>query len=74
MEALLESNIRPRKWVATRGDLDHNPIILELFSGPSKPPCPLKLNHHWFKDLSFHQAIKDVWQFFDPSIGSSPLI
>jgi hypothetical protein len=43
-EAFLDEVIRIKQWVTTRGDSDHNPVVLEVAPTIEKPASPFKLN------------------------------
>jgi hypothetical protein len=69
-KALMEACPQIRKWVGTGGVSDHSPILMEIATGPRKPPSPFKFNSEWLKEESFISLVKDHWMPFDANVGA----
>ena len=54
-------NLQSRQWVDWGGELDHNPIVLEICSYAHKPPSPFKCNSAWISDPRFCDLVKSLW-------------
>jgi hypothetical protein len=59
-KGFLDEVIQVRQWVASGGDSDHNPVVLEVALSRKNHPVPFKLNPKWLKVEEFVKKIKDV--------------
>jgi len=60
-ERFLDSLHFVRQWIESGGVSDHNPIMLELKSGGSKPSSPFKFNSAWLKCDDYIALVSSSW-------------
>lgn len=59
-----------RQWVDWGGELDHNPIILEIQQDSHKPPSPFKFNANWISNPDFGDLVRTNWIPLNAQEGS----
>ena len=53
------------RWVDSGGDLDHNPVVLEIRGRGNKTLSPFKFNIECLKDQAYLDLVKGLWTPFD---------
>lgn len=67
---LASSMFQLRQWVDDGGELDHNPIVLDLKGDIRKCPSSFKFNVGWLKDSNFIALVNSNWNHLDVSNGN----
>ena len=63
-------NFQAQQWVDWGGELDHNPIMLEIQQVSQKPPSPFKFNANWISDSEFGDIVRSNWIPLNSQDGS----
>ena len=69
-ESLLEYDLQFKQWVDSGGDLDHQPICLEVLRKPQKPTYPFKFGASWLKPEEVLELIQSNWTPYGAEAGS----
>jgi hypothetical protein len=49
------------QWVASGGESDHSPIVLELRGNTRRTPNPFKFFEGWLKDPEYQSLVHNLW-------------
>jgi hypothetical protein len=60
-EEMVDSLGLAHQWVASGGESDHNPIILELSGRVRRTPNPFKFFEGWLKDPDYQALVRTLW-------------
>ena len=50
-----------QQWVDSGGELNHNPIMLEMRGRGRNPPSLFKFNVEWLKDQAYVDLVHGLW-------------
>ena len=56
------------------GELDHNPIILDIKGALRRPPSPFKCNSTWINDPRFISLVNTNWAHLNLVEGNRVLV
>ena len=68
----LDSAFLLRQWIACGGDLDHQPVFLQILPSSPKAHCPFKFNACWLENTELVDSLKASWMVFNALSELSP--